>query len=310
MSPLNFFIRRPIRSICLLSLALLGASACKPVDDVPDDSDQPATPIESDDADNVLAQQICAQVFACECPNTVEYADESECVASQTAAIASLIDGVLAAGGSWDPECAGQMAKSLSDWECLGPNMAARESSFSPLTCPILKGVAGINDDCWRTPLGDDCQAGLLCLSGTCVETPTLPVPIGQPCDYNNLPCASGGYCDWDQNYETRICRLSPKVGDACSDEQSFCGPSSNDLICELGTCRPAPGEGESCETWLLCAPGLYCDGGKNFTCQPRQELGEGCGADPVCPVDASCISSICEADPAAVCSATGLFSI
>lgn len=295
--------------MCLLSLALLVTSACKPVDE-PDDSDQPATPIESDDAAEVLAQQICEQVFACECPDLVGFADMAGCVASQTAAIAGEIDPVLAAGGTWDPECAGQMAKAMSDWECLGPDMAARASSFSPITCPILKGVVGPGGDCWRNPIGDDCQAGLMCLSGTCVQTPTLPLPDGQPCNYGDLPCGSGSYCWWDQNYDEQICQALPKAGDACSEDEWVCGPQSNDLLCEAGTCTPSPGEGESCEMWNLCAPGLYCDGGKDFTCQPRQELGDGCGGDPVCPVDASCIASICEADPAAVCNATGLFSI
>ncbi len=35
---------------------------------------------------------------------------------------------------------------------------------------------------------------------------------------------------------------------------------------------------------------------------QERFELGDSCGADAVCPVDASCVSSVCIADPAAVC--------
>jgi hypothetical protein len=201
------------------------------------------------------------------------------------------------------------MAKTMSDWECLGPNMAARESSFSPVSCPVLKGVLGVGGNCYRTSLGDDCQAGLLCLSGTCVEAPPLPAQIGQPCGYDDLPCESGSYCDWSMpDYNIRICQPLQQAGDACTDEQYLCGPASNDLICEAGICTLTPGEGESCQEWNLCAPGLYCDGGQDFTCQPRQELGEGCGGDAVCPVDASCITNICEADPAVICNATSLF--
>lgn len=309
------FIHRPIRSVCLLSLALssfalLGASACKPVDEPDDDgSDQPAMPIDSDEAADVLAQQICAQVFACECPNSLDYVDEPECVASETADIAARIDAVLAAGGSWDPECAGQLAKAMSDWECAGSTTAAQQTSFSPLTCPVLKGVLAVNSNCNRSSLGDDCQAGLLCLSGICVEAPPLPLTVGQECGWDDLPCESGSYCDWDTtNFDIRICQAIPEAGDACSEGQYLCGPAANDLVCEAGTCTPTPGEGESCMEYNMCAPGLYCDGGQDFTCQPRQELGEGCGADAVCPVDASCVANICEADPAVICNAPTLF--
>jgi hypothetical protein len=294
----------------LLSLSLLGPSACKPADGGADDGDQPATPIEADVFADVLAQQICEQVFACTCDYALgNYADISECVAFQTGVIAQRIDEELAPGGSWDPECAGQMVEALSDWECLGPNMAARTSTFSTLTCPILKSVVGAGGDCWTNPLGDDCEAGLLCVSGTCVTTPTLPVPDGQSCNYGDLPCESGSYCDWvPPNYDVRVCQPLPQAGDACDVDQYFCGPQSNDLVCEAGSCTTSPGEGESCMEWNLCAPGLYCDGGQDFTCQPRRELGEGCGADAVCPVDALCVNNICEPAPAAICNATGLF--
>jgi hypothetical protein len=300
-------ICRPLRSICLLSLVLLGATACKTSDGT-DDGDQPATPIEADEAAEVLAQQICAQMFTCECPNN-DYVDEADCVASVSAELAAIIDPTLAAGGSWDAECAGNMAKAMRDWECLGPDLAAATSSFSPLICPILKGNVGLNGECGRSSLGDDCQPGLLCLNQTCIEEPTLPVPIGGVCGYDNLPCADGGYCEWDQNYNVRICHASPTAGDTCVDDNYPCGPASNDLICsDAGICEPAPGEGESCDGTFVCGPGLYCDGGQEFTCQPRRELGDGCGGDAVCPVDAACINSICEADPALVCNASSLF--
>jgi hypothetical protein len=303
-------IRRPIRSICLLSLVLLGATACKTADGTDGGDDQPAEPIEVDDAAEVLAQQICAQLFTCECPNTLDYADQADCVATMSAEIGGQIDSALSAGGIWDAECAGDLAEAMSDWECLGPDVAAATASFSPLLCPVLKGNVGLNGNCNRSTLGDDCQVGLLCLNQVCIEQPTLPVPIGGVCGYDDLPCVSGSYCDWDDSYNVRICHASPAAGDACAQDNYPCGPQSNDLICsEAGICEPAPGEGESCEAALLCAPGLYCDGGQDFTCQPRRELGDGCGADAVCPVDASCISNICEADPAAVCNAVNLFN-
>jgi len=301
-----------VRSTYLLSLALIGTLACKTAEPTDDGDDQPATPIEVDDAAAVLAEQICAQMFECTCTNDFiqESVDEAGCVATLTNQYAQGIDAVIAEGGTWDSECAGDLAKALRDWDCLGQTMAMNTSSFSPVLCPVLKGSRGIGSDCWRTSLGDDCQSGLTCVSGTCVETPPLPLTVGQQCGYSNdLPCEAGTYCEWDPSYEYRYCTPTPQAGDSCSDDGYSCGPPSNDLICDVGTCIAAPGEGESCMMWNICSPGLYCDGGKDFTCQPRQDLGEGCGGDAVCPVDASCVANICTADPAAVCSAYGLVS-
>lgn len=309
MSPSSLISIRPT---CLLSLALLGALACKTAEPTDDGDDQPAVPIEAEDAAQVLAEQICAQMYTCECPNNIEYyANQTECVIVETSEIQNAIDGALANGGTWDPVCAGDLAKALRDWECMGQTMAMRESTFSPVLCPVLKGSGGLANECYQTALGDTCQAGLTCLEGVCIETPTLPVPSGQQCYYGYVPCAAGTYCDWHPSGDGMICQDLPVAGEACNpNDQYLCGPQSEDLICDIdsSTCIPSPGEGESCEEYTLCQPGLYCDGGKGFTCQPRQELGEGCGGDPVCPVDASCVNSICTADPAAVCNAYSLF--
>lgn len=288
-----------------MSLVALASLACKPTE-TDDDGEHPATPIEAEDAPTQLAEQICAQLFECSCASG--YADEASCVETQSQLIAARIDTVLDAGGSWDPACAGQLAKTLHEWACLAPTMASQASAFDSRSCPLLRGTVAAGMDCSHDVLGDDCADGLMCIAGVCVTPPTLPVPRGELCNYDweTLPCESGSYCGWDDNYEQRICRALPKAGDACTEY--LCGPQANDLICEANTCVPAPGAGEPCFDGYLCGPGTYCDGGQDFTCQPRREIGDGCGADTVCPVDASCVGNICEADPAAVCSAPNWF--
>ena len=290
------------RPTYLLSFALLGALACKPTDPT-DAGDQPIGPVQEDDAAQVMTEQICAQAFECSCPNSMDFADQAACVSSISAELSNFIDPVLSSGGTWDADCAGQMLDAMRDWSCQGPVLAERESSYDPRACPTLKGSLGAGNDCYDYAFGDECQVGLMCLNGTCVQQPTVPVPIGQSCFYGDLPCENGGYCDYDPNGGDFICFEQPLLGDPCATNTSYpCGPENSDLYCKDGTCVAAPAEDESCQDIFLCAPGLYCDGGQDFTCQPRQELGEGCGGDAVCPVDASCVMNLCEADPAAVC--------
>ncbi|WP_146155190.1 hypothetical protein [Enhygromyxa salina] len=296
-----------LRTLITAGVATLTLLGCKPPggDGDEGDGDEPATPIELDDAPALLAEQVCAQLFACSCPSAVGYEDEAECVATKTAEIEVMIDPIIGTGGTWSAECAGELAQTWSQWACLGPTSASREASYSSRTCPIVKGTLALGADCSVSGLGDNCQPGLACIDQVCVESPTFPIAVGGVCEYNwdTLPCESGAICDWNEDYTQRTCQTLPQAGDSCTGN-SLCGPAANDLICngETATCEPAPGVGEPCFQEFLCGPGTYCDGGKDFTCQPRVELGDGCGADAVCPVDASCVGNLCVADAAAVC--------
>lgn len=296
--------------LALVAASLLGCQTGGGAGD--DDDDSPPVPLAEDDAAEALAAQICEQLFACSCANSVLYADEAECVEVESANIAASIDPLLEAGGTWNAECAGQMLKTFDRWDCRGPTLAFKEASYNAQICPVIKGTLGEGSDCWRTSIGDDCQPGLTCVTGICVQLETLPVPAGGLCEYEweTLPCVAGTYCTYDENSNFSTCQPLPQAGDSCTVNEYLCGPAANDLICDVGTatCIPAPGAGEPCFDGFLCGPGNYCDGGLDFTCQPRKELGDGCGADTVCPVDASCNNNICEADPPAVCSALNVF--
>ncbi len=290
-----------LRALTLLSLAAATLLGCSK----PNHEDEPPAPISADVAADTFARQICSGLFACSCDTTINFASESECVAQLSGEFQSSIGHLLAVGATWDDACAGQLAATWADWQCLGPSAAQQQAQFDAQICPIIKGTLAAGAECTRTQLGDNCGTGLTCVSSVCVET-TVPVPIGQVCefDWQELPCEAGSYCDYDSDSGVEICKALPSAGDACNPEDYLCGPSSRDLICgaESAICEPAPGTGAPCFDGYLCAPGNYCDGGKDFTCQAQFELGDGCGADAVCPIDASCIGNVCQADPPAAC--------
>ncbi|MFO7563110.1 MAG: hypothetical protein R6X02_10745 [Enhygromyxa sp.] len=286
-------------STILLSVALIG---CKPADPP---EDQPPAPVGPEDAAESFARQICASLYACEecSAQAGNFAGEDACIEELRAEFQQSIDEALGAGGTWDADCAGELVRAWAIWDCLGPVSANRQASYDRRLCPVVKGSVAAGDDCVVSSIGDNCNEGSVCVSGVCVQT-EVPIPLGQVCefDWQELPCVSGTYCAYDG--ETRRCQPLPSEGDDC-DAGYTCGPTSRNLLCNYDslTCELGPGVGEPCFQGSSCGPGLYCDGGKDFTCQERFELGDGCAADAVCPVDASCIGNICTADPPAVCS-------
>lgn len=290
-------------STCV-GLGVMFLLGCQPIAE--EEEDLPATPIAVDDAPRALAEQICGDLFSCECPGSAGYADEAACIEQQTAQIQLDLDALLDGGGSWNDQCAGELAKTWSKWECLGSQTANHQSPYDPRVCPVVKGNLGLGADCWTMNLGDNCREGLACIDQICIESPTFPVPIGGVCEYQweTLPCEPGSYCNRNAESGQVRCVARPVAGDACNANDYLCGSSAYDLICDpaSSTCVPAPGAGDPCFDQFLCGPGTYCDGGKDFTCQPKQELDDSCGADAVCPVDTSCIGNICTTDGAAVC--------
>lgn len=293
---------RALITMCLAVASLLG---CKPEDE------QPPPAILADDAGERFAQQICASWYACACDQAAaQFASEDECVAQLRETYEIRIDELLNEGATWNADCAGQLVASWSSWECLGPNQAWAKGPFDARVCPIVKGNFESGAECDSSLIGDQCAAGSVCVGGVCITT-AVPISLGDVCEYDwqQLPCVAGSFCSYDQASGVRICKPLPALGDSCSFDDGFlCGEPSQGLICsyETYTCEPAPTVDEPCFDGYYCGANNYCDGGKDFTCQQRFELGDSCGADAVCPVDASCVGSICEADSPAVCSLGG----
>lgn len=293
---------RSLAVACLMAAALTACPSSQ------EEEPEPAKPLASADAAQAAAQEICGAIFNCECELSISYADEAACIEDQRATIQDNIDQLLAEGGTWNEDCAGELLWTWKQWDCAGPSEALYTANFDYRECPLVRGELGEGEYC-NVGLGyEPCAQGLRCSEGQCTQAPTLPVPLGQPCqiDWEELPCVSGAYCGYDPDIGENVCEAIPSAGDSCDyNYTNLCGPPSNNLLCSPdNVCISAPGEGESCEDALICDVGLYCDGGQDFTCQPRRELGQGCGADAVCPVDASCIGNICVADEALLCGA------
>ena len=283
-----------------VSVTAASTTACKPAPE----EEPPPPPLARDAAAEAFAEHICAAIYACECGNAIE--SEAACVAELTGEFQAQIAERSQTAPIWDEECAGALMAAWSDWGCQGQTAVMSEVEFSLAECPVMKGSQPVGADCNDFPLGDTCEVGLSCVAGVCVQSP-VPVPVGQQCgfDWDELPCVAGAYCTYVSDVAVQICEALPQAGDPCDPNADYlCGPSSNDLYCDVsGTCEPAPRAGEPCFDGFLCGPGLYCDGGQDFTCLPKAEIGGGCGGDAVCPTDASCIGNVCEADPALACS-------
>ncbi len=290
-----------LRSLTLVCFAGLSLLACRPAE-----GDEPPAPVSVDDGAQALAAQICAGLFECSCAEVELYADEAQCVQILRVEFQAAIDEELVTGGTWDEACAGQLVATWSDWACLGPSAAFDVARFDARECPVLKGTGAPAAPCSISALGDSCSPGLSCAAGECIED-EIPVPIGQPCEYqwDQLPCASGGYCTYDNVAGERLCKAIPKLDDPCDPaEDLLCGPSGLELVCNAAssTCEYAPGIGEPCFEGFLCGPGAYCDGGEDFTCQALFEVGETCAANAVCMTDASCVDGVCTDQPAQTC--------
>jgi hypothetical protein len=297
-------LRAPISTL-VVALTLLG---CKP-DDEPAE-EQPPQPIAVEDGADRIARQLCASLYACECGGVdTAFASEAACVEQVRTNVQTMIDQTLTAGGTWNDDCAGQMVAAWTKWECLGPIAGRRLANYDRRACPVLEGNAFAGSGCDITPLGDDCDPSSVCVGGICIES-QVPVPLGEVCqfDWQELPCVPEGYCAYQAESGTRICEPPRSAGDSCDDNYGCGAPNMmckyETLICEVG-----PAAGEPCFDGFTCGPGLYCDGGKDFTCQERFEIGDGCSGNSVCPIDASCVGNICEANPPTICGQINLFS-
>lgn len=267
---------------------------------------EPPPPLQFESAPATLADQVCSGLYACACNNANDFSSQAACVTEKRSEYELLTAGLLAAGAVWDPDCAGRMLEAFSRWECIGPSAAAQESLFDPWLCPVFKGPVPVGADCNTVSFfGDLCVPGSTCLGGTCTEV-SVPAAVGERCRYNwdDIPCATGSYCTYSDELEDEVCVALPLAGDPCESDW-HCGPASNGLHCDLAAtiCAAAPSAGQPCGSQNRCAPGNYCDGGKDFTCQPKFELGDGCSGSAVCPDDAFCSSNnICEPTQAQAC--------
>lgn len=290
----------------------MAAAACKPAADTADDEVE-AQPVEVDEFAAEAAATVCAQLFECSCGDNLAtepveplpWPDEAACVAEKQAEFQAMLDELLVTGGSFSPECGGEYIAGFARLRCDSAYdyAAGGGGYFQPRLCPLVVREQALGSSCTVNYAGmlDDCGAGKLCgpETQTCVPIDPLPVAEGRICEveYIQLPCADGLVCEYFDG--ERICTAPLALGDACPDYDCY----SDEWVChpdEL-TCVAPAGLDESCQL-LPCGPGLYCDGGKEFTCQAEFEYGHGCVNDNVCAEGGGCINNYCTAPPPAIC--------
>lgn len=127
-------------------------------------------------------------------------------------------------------------------------------------TC-VVEASAGETCDS-DVPCGD----GLECVDGVC-----RPLPLeGETCRFR---CADATLrCDIDN-----VCRMLPtETGAACLEVSARFGVCGNYLACIDGTCRPAPGLGQTCDPETFSCRYGTCNP-QTETCKVPPLLGESC---------------------------------
>lgn len=188
-----------------------------------------------------VAKALCAAREVCGCSDA-RFTSTAQCESE----IASIFDAAVQDGLVLDSACLEVGLESEIVQEC--PTWPWRPED---LPCAILRGTKEQGQPCksYSTlqPLSvSDCNEGLFCYDGTCqAELPPIPA---------KLP---GDLCTKDAG---------------CGAVDLYCGQDQ--------TCHSLRTSGQSCDDYLACGNGLYCEGlgaGTTGICAPRVETGGAC---------------------------------
>ena len=159
-------------------------------------------------------------------------------------------------------------------------------------------------------PEGPLCGWSLFCREGRC-EKPRGPGASCKSPDFVSgsyfRECRGDLFCDGDANGQPGICRplllanASCRHAFECEGGLNCIGANLQQGV--LGTCQPAPRQGEACDA-LPCASHLQCTINSNTpTCVPLVRMGEPCSDTDSCYlVSGWCVDGICQPQGAQSC--------
>lgn len=241
-------------------------------------------------------QETCELLFSCDCA-TASYPDVAACVTAVNSELDSLRMKTEAGGLTFADDCLDRSLAVYTDsLECSSElTTVATTCSY----CALIHGDKPVGAACTAQDGGSDCAKNLFCADGTCMD-PCARLASGAACAEDNGGvvdstgfCDTGLYCDYAS---TLTCKPVIAVGGACPDlagcaAELFCG---EDL-----TCQAVPREGEACE-WF-CQSHLVCDAG---TCKVGPGEGEPCPENGECGLDTRCDfeTNVCVVEDPLVC--------
>jgi hypothetical protein len=243
------------------------------------------TPIAEEDMALAIATAYCEQVHSCDC-GEYEHASVETCIEARTLAYEQATATAVAAGLSYDGECAAQQVASVEAQGCLQRPLSLDADSCQDV-CLIYYGDAPQDEQCIPEPTTKLVQGANCAQSMYCHE-----VSGGVSYSFCDDPCTGKN-------------EVGP--GDACGAEVGLC-PDEH-WCSNAGTCVPLAGPNEACDDDpYACQGGLVCDSSTDpATCVTAVGEGGACetlgwddcdrGAELEC-VDGVCVDRepwICE---------------
>lgn len=167
--------------------------------------------------------------------------------------------------------------------DCAPPNTCQYTASTTGIGCPGHCSATSSGGTTCRSDV--DCNLGLVCFQGTCLDPATGLGGEGDSCQYQ--ACHADFYCDATRTCRRRLADLPCTQADQCVFSE-YCNPS-------YGRCVPWLQENASC-SGEDCDPfGLFCD--SDLTCHPDPGPGGACGKAGVDQA-VYCVGGWCSAQP------------
>jgi len=246
-----------VDSCSMRVMALLGALAL-----VVACADDGPTRVSLAQAEGVVQEAFCEQLFECSCDGARRYDDIAQC----REVVRAEVDEIKAAAANrsltYDPTCVGARVDGLEELGCDAVLPEPPEAGCD-FPCRVLHGDVPFDGACSQFGTFDDCAAGLDCEVDRCDEEGDSAVCTGRcvhPC-YGGCPedCGDDARCDRERGR----CVDLPGAGRRC-DRFGLC---DSDSICDYaavpdpaGQCVALPGAGGSCADFGRCAGGLRCN--------------------------------------------------